>query len=122
MASLLLGYFVHLPLLCLVAHDITPASLGIMLDLFQPRPPAEVTPFAPYTSGPSRHRVVFHKNHRPLKIIDIPRDNNPQYWKQEPSKERYASAKSQYPTAPRPTYARATQKQPMRMDVAWSMA
>lgn len=99
-----------------------PASFEIILDLVQPHPPAKITPYMPYTNGPPRHRVVFHENHRPLKIIDIPQNTDPYYWKQKPSKERYASSKSQYPTVPRPTYARPSHKQPVRMDESWSMA
>ncbi|EPT05889.1 hypothetical protein FOMPIDRAFT_1056932 [Fomitopsis schrenkii] len=98
------------------------ASFEIILDLVQPHPPAKITPYMPYTNGPPRHRVVFHENHRPLKIIDIPQNTDPYYWKQKPSKERYASSKSQYPTVPRPTYARPSHKQPVRMDESWSMA
>ncbi|TFY54893.1 hypothetical protein EVJ58_g8589 [Rhodofomes roseus] len=112
------------------------ASMGITLDLFQPHRPADVTPFTPYTNPPERHRVVFHKNHRPLKIIEFQRETDPYYWKhqsstkQQPAKHqpakhqpaRHQPANVQHPRAPKPAYARPTQKQPVRMDVAWSMA
>ncbi|KAH9934894.1 uncharacterized protein B0H18DRAFT_491881 [Fomitopsis serialis] len=104
----------HLLVLMLTAYL---ASFGITLDLLEPHRPARITPFVPYTSPPQRHRVVFHKNHRPLKIIEFQKDTNPYYWKQQAT-----STKEQQPRAPKPAYARPTQKQPVRMDVGWSMA
>ncbi|KZT65445.1 hypothetical protein DAEQUDRAFT_814248 [Daedalea quercina L-15889] len=88
------------------------ASLGITLDLFQPHRPADVTPFTPFTNPPPRHRVVFHENHRPLKIIEIPRDTKPYTWTQQTSTGKNPSYKEQYPRAPKPAHARPTQKHP----------
>ncbi|KAI0736872.1 hypothetical protein C8Q72DRAFT_29476 [Fomitopsis betulina] len=99
------------------------ASLEIIIDIIQPPPSPKITPFVPYTDGPPRHRVVFHKNHRPLKIIDIPQNTDPYYWKNQSSKEkeRCASSKSQCPAPPPPAYTRH-HKQHVRIDEAWSMA
>lgn len=117
-----LGQFVN-PASSVLNLTARPASLEIIIDIIQPPPSPKITPFVPYTDGPPRHRVVFHKNHRPLKIIDIPQNTDPYYWKNQSSKEkeRCASSKSQCPAPPPPAYTRH-HKQHVRIDEAWSMA
>ncbi|PCH38343.1 hypothetical protein WOLCODRAFT_142515 [Wolfiporia cocos MD-104 SS10] len=59
----------------------------------------------PLTSLPVRHRVVFHENHRPLKVIEVARDNSTSVWARPQQPIRY-------PCAPEPTHIRWNEGQP----------
>ncbi|KZT11486.1 uncharacterized protein LAESUDRAFT_755129 [Laetiporus sulphureus 93-53] len=72
---------------------------------------------SPYTSAPVRHRVVFHKDHRPLKIIEVIQGSDPEMWDREKGRAPQA------PQFPPPILCRDADNRPARdthnMNIHW---
>ncbi|KAI0957098.1 hypothetical protein AcW1_005597 [Taiwanofungus camphoratus] len=71
--------------------------------------PVEVTP---YTPTPVRHRVIFHKNKVPVKVITVTQGSDPSMWN--------ASNKGRQPQVPKPVHSQRLERYPERMNTTYN--